>query len=67
MNEISTPATNFNRDKRWISQANPIAKAAESKYLARDKFLLEKRRFQRILKEIQCEEAAGIKGVTKIP
>ena len=48
-------------------QANPAAKAAESKYIARDKFLLEKRRFQRILKEIQCEEAAGIKGVTKMP
>lgn len=47
--------------------ANPVAKAAEDKYLKKDKFLLEKRRYQRILKEIQCEEAAGIKGVTKMP
>ncbi len=64
---INTPATNFSRDKRWLLKANPQAKAAESKYIARDKYLLEKRRFQRILKEIQCEEAAGIKGVTKMP
>jgi hypothetical protein len=65
--DINTPALNFNRDKKWISKANPLAKGAEDKYLSRDKFLLEKRRFQRILKEIQCEEAAGIKGVTKMP
>eukprot|EP00347_Sterkiella_histriomuscorum_P017554 403348894 len=64
---INDQATNFNRDKKWQLIANPVARAAEDKYLRRDKFLLEKRRYQRILKEMQCEETAGIKGVTKIP
>ena len=63
---ISDPANNFNKDKSWQKRANPVASQAEKKYLDRDKFLLEKRRFQRILKEIQCEEAAGIR-VTKMP
>lgn len=64
---IADCAIHFNRDKKWQLLANPEARAAESKYLARDKFLMEKRRYQRILKEIQCEEAAGIRGVTKMP
>ncbi|CDW78929.1 UNKNOWN [Stylonychia lemnae] len=65
--QINDPAINFNKDKKWLLKANPVAKAAEDKYIRRDRFLLEKRRFQRILKEIQCEEVAGIKGVTKMP
>ena len=28
---------------------------------------MEKRRYQRILKEMQCEEKCGIKGVTRMP
>ena len=63
---VNGPAENFERDKRWLNKANPLAGTAYSKYLARDRELLEKRRFQRILKEIQLEEAAGIK-VTKMP
>ena len=35
---------NYSKDKQWISRANPVAKGAEIKYLARDKYLLEKRR-----------------------
>jgi hypothetical protein len=50
--QFNDPASNFSRDKHWKLKANPIAAQAEAKYLARDKYLLEKRRFQRILKEI---------------
>ena len=42
---ISDPATNFSRDKTWQLAANPAARAAEDKYLRRDKFLMEKRRY----------------------
>lgn len=49
---MNTAALNFVKDKAWLHKANPVARDAEVKYLNRDKFLLEKRRFQRILKEI---------------
>jgi hypothetical protein len=64
---LKTPAQNFSIDKSWQIYANPIAHESESKYLARDRHLLEKRRYQRVLKEIQCELQAGVKGVTKMP
>ena len=47
--------------------ANPEANESEVKYLTRDRYLLEKRRYQRVLKEMQCEQQAGVKGVTKMP
>jgi hypothetical protein len=36
-------------DKKWQGKANPQAAALEKHYIDRDKFLLEKRRFQKIL------------------
>ena len=44
-----------------------MAQDAEKRYLERDRYYLDKRRYQRVLKEMQCEQAAGIKGVTKMP
>jgi hypothetical protein len=46
---------------------NPVASLAEKVYIERDRHLLEKRRYARVLKEIQCEQKAGVKGVTKMP
>jgi hypothetical protein len=39
-------------DKNQQSFSNPEAAEAERKFLAKDKHLLEKRRYQRVLKEI---------------
>ncbi|TNV81355.1 hypothetical protein FGO68_gene8165 [Halteria grandinella] len=64
---LNTPAINFSKDKSWQIYANPEANESEVKYLTRDRYLLEKRRYQRVLKEIQCEQQAGVKGVTKMP
>mgnify|MGYP007047801745 CR=1 FL=1 len=43
------PATNFFRDIDWIHRANQEAASAEKAYLERDAFLMEKRRFQKIV------------------
>jgi hypothetical protein len=54
-------------DKEIQQYTNPVASLAEKVYLERDRHLLEKRRYARVLKEIQCEQKAGVKGVTKMP
>ena len=43
------PADNFSRDIGWIKKANPEAAIAEKQYMDRDLFLMEKRRFQKIV------------------
>ena len=43
------PGENFIKDISWIHKANPEAHKAERDYLARDEFLMEKRRFQKII------------------
>jgi len=55
------------RDMGWLQKANPEAYKAEKEYMARDEFLMEKRRFQKIIQCVQLEEQYGMKGVTKIP
>ena len=65
--QLKTSAQQFINDKKWLGLANPMAQDAEKRYLERDRYYLDKRRYQRVLKEIQCELAAGIKGVTKMP
>lgn len=64
---LKTPAQNFSIDKALQVYSNPEASDLEMRYLERDRFLLEKRRYQRVLKEMQCEQQAGVKGVTKMP
>lgn len=64
---LRTPAQCFTIDKDWQEHTNPVARRAEQDYLERDRHLLEKRRYARVLKEIQCEQKAGVKGVTKMP
>lgn len=54
------PATNFFRDIGWIHSANPEAAHAQKAYLERDAFLMEKRRFQKIVQCIQLEEQYGM-------
>jgi hypothetical protein len=63
---LNTTADNFSKDKKWLNKANPVAQKEERKYLDRDKFLLEKRRYQKILKEMTYEASIGI-SVTKMP
>ena len=43
------PKSNFVRDINWLKKANPVAAAAEKAYLDRDMFLMEKRRFQKVI------------------
>ena len=50
------PKTNFVRDINWLKKANPIAAGAEKAYLDRDMFLMEKRRFQKVIQCVQLEE-----------
>ena len=45
------PAENFFKDISWIKKANPDAAVAEKQYMDRDLYLMEKRRFQKI---VQC-------------
>jgi hypothetical protein len=66
-NIAQDPRTNFMRDIGWLQKANPEAHKAEKEYMARDEFLMEKRRFQKIIQCVQLEEQYGMKGVTRIP
>ena len=43
------PGKNFSRDINWLKKANPEAAKAEKAYLDRDLFLMEKRRFQKVV------------------
>jgi hypothetical protein len=43
------PGANFSRDIGWLKRANPEAATAEKAYLDRDLFLMEKRRFQKVV------------------
>lgn len=45
------PGENFVKDISWIKKANPMAATMEKNFHDRDLFLLEKRRFQKV---IQC-------------
>jgi hypothetical protein len=49
---MKTTAECFSLDKRQQFHNNPVAGNAEQSYLARDRYYLEKRRYQRVLKEI---------------
>tara|TARA_B110000285_G_C15032411_1_gene567453 strand:+ start:997 stop:1122 length:126 start_codon:yes stop_codon:yes gene_type:complete len=40
---------NFTKDMSLKKQANPEADKAEQKYLAKDNFQMEKRRFQKVI------------------
>ena len=61
------PGENFVKDISWIKKANPLAASMEKNFHDRDLFLLEKRRFQKVIQCIQLEEQFGMAGVTRIP
>ena len=61
------PGENYCRDIKWLKKANPQAAQLEKNFYDRDMYLLEKRRFQKVIQCIQLEEQYGMKGVTKIP
>ena len=64
--QVTSPSENLIKDRQWLQKANPEAAQEEKRYLAKDLYYLNKRRYQRILKEMLCEQAAGI-NVTKMP
>jgi len=43
------PGYNFSRDIGWLKKANPEAAKAEKAYKDRDEFLMDKRRFQKVV------------------
>ena len=59
--EVKNPGAHWSRDREWQSRANPVAREAEAKWLSTDRKLLEKRRMQRILKNLAMEQTMHIK------
>lgn len=50
------PDTNYFKDIAWVKKANPVAAKQEKDFYGRDLFLMEKRRFQKVVQCIQLEE-----------
>ena len=54
---IQTEGDRWRKDKQWQAKANPIARDAENKWNQNDLKLLEKRRNQRVLKNLAMESS----------
>ena len=65
-NVAQPPNENFSRDKKWLYQANPQAAQIEKNYYAKDREMMERRRYQKVIQQVNLEDQIGIQ-VTRIP
>lgn len=59
---IKTPAYLWKIDREWKIKCNPIFEQQENNYLAKDRRMLEKRRYGKILKNLALEKDLEIKN-----
>ena len=59
---VKTPAFLWKIDHLWKIKCNPIFEQQETNYLVKDKKMLEKRRYGKVLKNLALEKDLEIKN-----
>lgn len=59
---VKTPAFQWKLDNDWKVRCNPIFEQQEKNYLLKDRRMLEKRRYGKVLKNLALEKDLEIKN-----